>query len=236
MEDHPGIIFRDGPTGRRAALSGGPDVWEVIAAIHASGHEGEEALAATAEWGSLSLAQARAAVRYYTEYPQEIDERITRNIEEADADEQRWRREQRAMAPSTKQSVAFRFNRATVRHLKQRAQELHAPQTALAERYIEEGLRQDEHPLVHFRDGEMGRRPALLGTRLDVAEVKSTLRQNANSIEDTAEYLEITLEQVEACLRYYADYQDEIDAWIERSLAVARRERERWQHRQRALA
>jgi hypothetical protein len=29
MEDHPGIVFRDGPTGRRAALAGGPDVWEV---------------------------------------------------------------------------------------------------------------------------------------------------------------------------------------------------------------
>jgi len=58
--------------------------------------------------------------------------------------------------------------------LKQRSQETHAPQTALAERYIEEGLRHDEHPLIYFRDGEMGRRPALLGTRLDVAEVIST--------------------------------------------------------------
>jgi uncharacterized protein (DUF433 family) len=138
--------------------------------------------------------------------------------------------------PTTKQSVAFRFDRATVRHLKQRAQELHAPQTALAERYIEEGLRHDEHPLIHFRDAEMGRRPALLGTRLDVAEVITTLRQNDNSLEDTAEYLEITLEQVEACLRYYADYKEEIDAWTERALTIARREHERWRRRQQALA
>ena len=28
-EEHPLIVFRDGPTGRRAGLLGGPDVWEV---------------------------------------------------------------------------------------------------------------------------------------------------------------------------------------------------------------
>ena len=31
MDEHPGIVFRGGPTGRRAALAGGPDVWEVMA-------------------------------------------------------------------------------------------------------------------------------------------------------------------------------------------------------------
>jgi hypothetical protein len=98
MEDHPGIAFRDGPTGRRAGLAGGPDIWEVVAAIRASGLLGEDALAAAAEWGTLSLTQVRAAVRYYAEYPQEIDERIARNVEEADAAERRWRREQHALA------------------------------------------------------------------------------------------------------------------------------------------
>jgi hypothetical protein len=28
-DEHPMITFRDGPTGRRAGLIGGPDVWEV---------------------------------------------------------------------------------------------------------------------------------------------------------------------------------------------------------------
>ena len=60
------------------------------------------------------------------------------------------------------------------------------PQTALAERYLEEGLRMDEHPLIYFRDGANGRRPALLGTRLDVADVIETLRQNDRSVERTA--------------------------------------------------
>ena len=29
-DEHPLITFRDGPTGRRAGLVGGPDVWEVV--------------------------------------------------------------------------------------------------------------------------------------------------------------------------------------------------------------
>ncbi|MFZ2114252.1 MAG: hypothetical protein WAU77_11070 [Solirubrobacteraceae bacterium] len=141
------------------------------------------------------------------------------------------------MPPSkTKQSVAFRFDPITVKRLKQRALETHAAQTALAERYIEEGLRHEEHPLIFFRDGEAGRRPALLGSRLDVAEVIETIRQNDNSLEDAADYLEIPVAHVDACLSYYADYKDEIDVWVERTHAIAERERGRWQRRRQALA
>jgi uncharacterized protein (DUF433 family) len=98
MEDHPGIVFRDGPTGRRAGLAGGPDVWEVIAAIRAGGLAGEDAIEAAAEWGNLTAEQVRAAVRYYGEFRDEIDERVRRNVEEAEAAEEAWRREQNALA------------------------------------------------------------------------------------------------------------------------------------------
>ena len=30
MSDHPGVIFKDGPSGRRAALAYGPNVWEIV--------------------------------------------------------------------------------------------------------------------------------------------------------------------------------------------------------------
>src|SRR6201995_1248613 len=33
-DEHPMITFRDGPTGRRAGLIGGPDVWEVAMWLH----------------------------------------------------------------------------------------------------------------------------------------------------------------------------------------------------------
>lgn len=98
MDDHPGVVFRDGPSGRRASLAGGPDVWEVIAAIRASGLEGDAALAAAAEWGSLAAMQVRTAVRYYGEYREEIDQRIRRHVEDADASEEQWHRERTALA------------------------------------------------------------------------------------------------------------------------------------------
>lgn len=91
MDDHPGIVFRDGPTGRRAGLAAGPDVWEVIGALRSTGLEGDDAIRATAEWSSLSVRQVRDAIGYYSEYPAEIDERIRLHEGEADAAEQRWR-------------------------------------------------------------------------------------------------------------------------------------------------
>ena len=98
MDDHPGILFRGGPTGRRAGLASGPDVWEVIAAIHSSGLEAEAAIASAAEWGGLSEGQVRTAIRYYAEYRGEIDDRIRRNVDGADAAEQQWLRERSALA------------------------------------------------------------------------------------------------------------------------------------------
>jgi len=91
MDDHPGIVFRDGPTGRRAGLAAGPDVWEVISALRATGLDGDEAIQATADWSGLSVRQVRDGVGYYSEYPAEIDERLRLNEEQADAAERRWR-------------------------------------------------------------------------------------------------------------------------------------------------
>jgi uncharacterized protein (DUF433 family) len=98
MEDHPGIAFRDGPSGRRAALAGGPDVWEIIETVKGTGLAGEEAISATAEWGSLTHAQVRTAVRYYADFRDEIDERIAFNRQESDRQRATWERAQDALA------------------------------------------------------------------------------------------------------------------------------------------
>ncbi len=45
---HPGIVFRGGPAGRRAALPGGPDVWEVIKGVKSFGG-GEDGVAKAVE-------------------------------------------------------------------------------------------------------------------------------------------------------------------------------------------
>jgi uncharacterized protein (DUF433 family) len=140
------------------------------------------------------------------------------------------------MAPKgSKQPVSFRFERGTVRHLKRRAKEVGAPQAALAERYVEEGLRMDEHPLIYFRKGAAGRRPALLGTRLDVATVVETIRQHGNSLEDTAEYLDVPVGHIQECLRYYIEHEREVDEWIKQERSAAERERDLWRRQQDAL-
>jgi len=98
MDEHPGILFRSGPTGRRAALAGGPDVWELMQTVKSGRARGDTAVTATADLLDLTESQVRIAVRYYAAYPDEIDERIKRNVEEADAAEAAWKREQAALA------------------------------------------------------------------------------------------------------------------------------------------
>ncbi len=80
MDEHPLIRFADGPSGRRARLLGGPDVWEVVAVAH----DNDGDLAETAAYLELPLGLAQAAASYYAAYPEEIDERIERNRREAD--------------------------------------------------------------------------------------------------------------------------------------------------------
>lgn len=78
MEEHPGVIFRDGPAGRRACLIGGPDVWEIIRSVKSSRAAEpdlsrsevvklvEDNIGVPGRLGSLALA-------YWAAYPEEID-------------------------------------------------------------------------------------------------------------------------------------------------------------------
>ena len=80
----PGIIYRDGPTGRRAGLVSGPDVWEVIRTVGASKGRGEKRLRAAADAAGLPLSQVRLAVDFYAAHSTEIDARIEADEREAE--------------------------------------------------------------------------------------------------------------------------------------------------------
>jgi hypothetical protein len=95
------------------------------------------------------------------------------------------------------------------------ARRAHMPERTLAQRYVEEGLRHDAHPLIQFLDGPSGRRASLVGRGLDVWEVVATVRDNEGSITEAAGYLRIPTGLVEAAVAYYGEYRDEIDAEIE---------------------
>jgi uncharacterized protein (DUF433 family) len=131
---------------------------------------------------------------------------------------------------------SFRFSDSLLSSLQERAREHNESANALAERYLEEGLRREDHPLVTFRHGAGGRRPALVGTRLDVAQVIDTLRESENSVPATAEYLGVPEQYVQAAVRYYAEFRDEVDEWRERMRAIAEREEDAWRREQAVLA
>ena len=97
LDRHPGIVFRDGPAGRRPGLVGGPDVWELIGAARSAPERGERLIEALAERTGVSADKVRIAVRYYAEYPQEIDRWIKLADEEAERLEQTLERERRLL-------------------------------------------------------------------------------------------------------------------------------------------
>ncbi|MGI8461501.1 MAG: hypothetical protein ACR2OC_07690, partial [Solirubrobacterales bacterium] len=94
MEEHPGVVFRSGPAGRRAALASGPDVWQVITVFRELDERGEEAIALTSSLTGRDADQVRVAVRYYAAYDTEIDSWIEANERAASEAELAWRREQ----------------------------------------------------------------------------------------------------------------------------------------------
>lgn len=132
-------------------------------------------------------------------------------------------------------SRSFRFTSSLVESLQARARERGESANALAERLIDEGLRREQHPLIVFRDGAAGRRAAILGTRLDVWQVIETLRASSNSVAETAAYFEVPEPWVQAAVRYFAAYPDEVERFAERVKAAAEREHELWQRHQAVL-
>lgn len=124
----------------------------------------------------------------------------------------------------------------TLRLLEDRARYLGERKTALAERYVAEGLEMDEHPGIHFVEAPMGRRPAVMGCGLDVWEIVKVVRDNEDSVEDAAAYLEVDPELVHSALRYYGSNRREIDDWIRRVEEFNRREHEKWLRAQQGVA
>lgn len=99
MQEHPLILFRDGPAGRRARLIGGPDVWEIARAIR-SARTAEptlgpaEVLTLVGETSGVEARVIRAAIEYWSAFPSEIDGWLERASSTAADAEQRWRAEQ----------------------------------------------------------------------------------------------------------------------------------------------
>jgi hypothetical protein len=110
--------------------------------------------------------------------------------------------------------ISIRLPEQTVGRLADRAGRSNLPSRTLAQRYVEEGLRMDEHPLIRFADGPSGRRARLLGGP-DVWEVVAVARDNEGDLAETAAYLEVSLGLVQAAAAYYGAYPQEVEERIE---------------------
>lgn len=98
MADHPGVIFKDGPSGRRAALAFGPDIWEVAKFLREVDERGPAALDAAAEVFALDASRIAVAVNYYGDYRDEIDAEIADADEASARAEQAWQAERDLIA------------------------------------------------------------------------------------------------------------------------------------------
>jgi hypothetical protein len=112
------------------------------------------------------------------------------------------------------QSLTFRTRPSVLEQLQRQANQVHMPKTALAERYVQEGLVMDQFPGIVFRSGPSGRRPGLVGGP-DVWEVIEVFRAESNDLRRTSENLGLAPGLVEAAVRFYAAHQAEIDDAIE---------------------
>ena len=74
-DEHPLITFRDGPAGRRAAVVGGPDVWEIVMWLEDLAGEGDPVRVLAAEQ-DVSRPLIDAALRYRDAYPDEVEARL----------------------------------------------------------------------------------------------------------------------------------------------------------------
>ncbi len=78
MEEHPGVIFRDGPAGRRATLIGGPAVWEILRSVQSS-RAAEPDLSRSAlvklveDNTGVPGRLVSLALAYWANYPEEIE-------------------------------------------------------------------------------------------------------------------------------------------------------------------
>lgn len=140
------------------------------------------------------------------------------------------------MARGERKHVSLRVGKPTLDELDRRAREAGVSRNALAERYLAEGARMEEFPQTYFRTGALGRRAALLGTRLDVWQLVETVRNHGNSVEEAAAYLDLPVARVRAAVRYYTAHRDEVDEIAEREIAAAERAEELWRAEQELLS
>lgn len=103
MSEYPGVVFRDGPTGRRAGLAGGADVWEVVRAVKSARAaepelDEEELLALVVNNTGVPIRMVCTALSYWASFPSDVDAQIDAADDAETAAEASWGRQRRLLA------------------------------------------------------------------------------------------------------------------------------------------
>lgn len=94
----PGIVYRSGSLGRRAALVGGPDVWEVVRDLAAAPGRGMDRVENLVAETGLTTASVLLAADFYASFPEEIDALIEADERAAEEVRRQTRRRERLLS------------------------------------------------------------------------------------------------------------------------------------------
>lgn len=98
MDAHPFIVFRDGATGRRAVLMGGPEIVDVVGAVVGGDVPVEDRRSRAANLLGINEALVDAAMAYYASFTDEIDDIRETRAALADEAESAWRKQQELLS------------------------------------------------------------------------------------------------------------------------------------------
>ena len=95
----PGVAYRNGPRGRRAALVGGPDVWEVVRDLAAAPGRGMDRVENVAAETGLTTASVLLAVDFYASFPAEVDALVEADDRAGEEVRRQARRREQLLSP-----------------------------------------------------------------------------------------------------------------------------------------
>lgn len=95
----PGVVYRNGLLGRRAALVGGPDVWEVVRDLAAAPGRGMERVDNVVAESGLTTASVLLAADFYASFPDEVDALIEADERAAEEVRHQARRREQLLSP-----------------------------------------------------------------------------------------------------------------------------------------
>ncbi len=110
-----------------------------------------------------------------------------------------------------------RMNPELLARLQRRSELEGTNRSRLAERYVEEGLRMDEHAGIVFRPSWSGRQAALAGGPKITSVVMVAQGYGSKGeklVADLTDHFMLTPQQIRTALAYYESYPSEVDEWL----------------------